>query len=546
MANFTAKMLGNSVSSMTATQALLSNASNNIANVNTPGYTRRDIAIQTRIDPATVDGILRIGSGVQLGEISRVTNAFLEDSLRRAVSRQGAATVRNEYLGRVENVFSLTGPTMTVGSTLNDFFSAVNQLGVDPSNLDLRLNVLQKGEDLVSTIRTTFQELADSQNELDQRVGMEVGSINSITKEVAYLNSIIAQRESVGVSATDERDQRDTVLAKLAEKISFNTVETPNGMVNCVLENGFPLVNQETPRELSVTATPSFGGATMPRSLSDSVLSYVVYNFGSEGAPSHLDLTQMIKNGGGSLGGVLQMRGYADPSNTSPYEADGDIVSLATRIEALTRTLITEVNQVYRGGDEDAAAPGVQPTAGDLNGNTPDVFGLFDFDFSGVKDVDGDGLATASDLAGTGLHTFSNLLKLGITSPERFAAARDLDPAPGSLTFAAGDGSNAQALAALRTESFDHSLAALAFRGTFDELYNSAVSTAGNMKSAAQLEADVANASYMTASSKRDEFSSVNLDEEFANVIKYQKAFQASARMIKTASEILDVIVSLI
>jgi flagellar hook-associated protein FlgK len=254
----------------------------------------------------------------------------------------------------------------------------------------------------------------------------------------------------------------------------------------------------------------------------------------------------MIKNGGGSLGGVLQMRGYADPSNTSPYEADGDIVSLATRIEALTRTLITEVNQVYRGGDEDAAAPGVQPTAGDLNGNTPDVFGLFDFDFSGVKDVDGDGLATASDLAGTGLHTFSNLLKLGITSPERFAAARDLDPAPGSLTFAAGDGSNAQALAALRTESFDHSLAALAFRGTFDELYNSAVSTAGNMKSAAQLEADVANASYMTASSKRDEFSSVNLDEEFANVIKYQKAFQASARMIKTASEILDVIVSLI
>lgn len=546
MANFTAKILGNSVSSMTATQALLSNASNNIANVNTPGYTRRNIAVQTRLDPATVDGILRIGSGVQLGEISRVTNTFLEDSLRRAVSRQGAATVRNEYLGRVENVFSLTGPTMTVGSTLNDFFSAVNQLGVDPSNLDLRLNVLQKGEDLVSTIRTTFKELANSQNELDQRVGLEVGSINSITKEVAYLNTVIAQRESVGVSATDERDQRDTVLAKLAEKISFNIVETPNGMVNCVLENGFPLVNQETSRNLSVTATPTFGGGTMPRSLSDSVLSYVVYNFGTENAPSHLDLTNMIKNGGGSLGGVLQMRGYADPSNTSPYEADGDIVALATRIEALTRTLITEVNQVYRGGDEDPATPGTQPQAGDLNGNTPGVFGLFDFDFSGVKDVDGDGQATLADLAGTGLHTFSNLLKLGISRPDQFAAARDLDPMPGSLAFAAGDGSNAQALAGLRTEAFGYSLGALSFSGTFDELYNSAVSTAGNMKSAAQLEADVANATYMTASSKRDEFSSVNLDEEFANVIKYQKAFQASARMIKTASEILDVIVSLI
>jgi flagellar hook-associated protein 1 FlgK len=406
--------------------------------------------------------------------------------------------------------------------------------------------VLQKGEDLVSTIRTTYQELANSQNELDQRVGMEVGSINSITKEVAYLNTVIAQRESVGVSATDERDQRDTVLAKLAEKISFNIVETPNGMVNCVLENGFPLVNQETSRDLSVTATPTFGGGTMPRSLSDSVLSYVVYNFGTEASPSHLDLTQIIKNGGGSLGGVIQMRGYADPSNTSPYEADGDIVALATRIEALTRTLITEVNQVYRGGDEDPATPGIQPRAGDLNGNTPGAFGLFDFDFSGVKDVDGDGQATISDLAGTGLHTFSNLLRLGVSSPDQFAAARDLDSTPGSLAFATGDGSNAQALAGLRTDAFSYSLGGMSFRGTFDELYNSAVSTAGNMKSAAQLEADVANASYMTASSKRDEFSSVNLDEEFANVIKYQKAFQASARMIKTASDILDVIVSLI
>jgi hypothetical protein len=275
-------------------------------------------------------------------------------------------------------------------------------------------------------------------------------------------------------------------------------------------------------------------------------LSYVVYNFGTEASPSHLDLTQIIKNGGGSLGGVIQMRGYADPSNTSPYEADGDIVALATRIEALTRTLITEVNQVYRGGDEDPATPGIQPRAGDLNGNTPGAFGLFDFDFSGVKDVDGDGQATISDLAGTGLHTFSNLLRLGVSSPDQFAAARDLDSTPGSLAFATGDGSNAQALAGLRTDAFSYSLGGMSFRGTFDELYNSAVSTAGNMKSAAQLEADVANASYMTASSKRDEFSSVNLDEEFANVIKYQKAFQASARMIKTASDILDVIVSLI
>ena len=79
-----------------------------------------------------------------------------------------------------------------------------------------------------------------------------------------------------------------------------------------------------------------------------------------------------------------------------------------------------------------------------------------------------------------------------------------------------------------------------------EELYNSSVSYVGNAKAAAQLAVQVSDANLLSASNKRDEFSAVSLDEEFANLIKYQKAFQASARMIKTAGELLDQIVSLI
>lgn len=546
MANFNAKILGNSVSGMTAQQALLANASNNIANVNTPGYTRREIDIQTRVDPATIDGIMRIGSGVQLGQIRRLTNTFLETSLRTAVARQGQAEVRNDYLARIENAFSLTGPQMTIGSSLNDFFSSVNQLGVNPSSLDLRLNVLQRGEDLITTIRSSYEEIANAQAELDQRVSLEVSSINALSKEIAKLNTLIASREAVGISAVDERDQRDTVLAKLAEKISYTTVETPNGMINCCLDNGFPLVNQEQARELSTTTTPSFATGPLPKSLSDGVLSYVVYNFGTEAEPSHLDLTRMIKNGQGSLSGVLQLRGYADPTNTSPFQADGDLVDMASRIEVLTRTLLTSVNQIYRGADEDGVTPGFQPSSADLNGNPPGVFGLFDFDFSGVKDADGDGIASASDLAASGISSFSRVLKLGFSSADEFAASRDNNPADGATSFPSGDAQNAFAIAGLRTDVFSFSLDGFSFTGTFDELYNSSVSTIGDLKSAAQIALDVSRATYLSASTKRDEFSSVNLDEEFANVIKYQKAFQASARMIRTASELIDTIVSLL
>jgi flagellar hook-associated protein 1 FlgK len=204
------------------------------------------------------------------------------------------------------------------------------------------------------------------------------------------------------------------------------------------------------------------------------------------------------------------------------------------------------VNQTYRGPDETAAVPGNQASAGDLNGNTPGVFGLFDFDYSNQKDADGNGLATDSDLNAAGIGVFSRVLKLGFSSPDEFAAARDSNPVSGYTTFAGGDGRNAQAVADLRNSKFSFALDDYSYDGTFDELYNSTVSTVGSLASASQVEADVAKSSYQAAVSKRDEFSAVSLDEEFANVIKYQKAFQASARMIKTAGELLDTIVSLI
>jgi len=548
MTNFGAKILGSSISSLTAQQALIANSSNNIANVNTPGYTRRQVEIESRVDVANIGNILQIGSGVQLGNIKRYTDEFLESQLRSASSKKGQADVRNDYLSRVEVSFALDGPQSTVGSALNNFYSAVNQVGINPSNVDLRINLMQRGEDLIANIRATYATLAGAQSELNHRVPLEINTVNSFTTQIAQLNGLITQREAAGVIAIDERDQRDTVLTKLAEKLSFTTLETANGMLNCYLDNGFPLVNQETSRNLTATSAPSFAASTLPRSLSGEVLSYVTYDFGSATTPSHLDLTQLLKNGSGTLAGILQMRGTTDPSNTSPFEAEGDLVSIASRIEALTRGLLTKANQTYLGVDEDTVTAGFQSNAGDLNGNTPGVFGLFDFDFSGVKDVDGDGIPSLSDLTSITplISNFSSLIKLGFTNPAEFAAARDNDPVSGSKVFPPGDGQNAAAVAALRSTSSAFSLGNFSFSGTMEELYNSSVSYVGNAKAAAYLAVQVSDANLLSASNKRDEFSAVSLDEEFANLIRYQKAFQASARMIKTAGELLDQIVSLI
>jgi flagellar hook-associated protein 1 FlgK len=534
------------MSALVAQQALIANTSNNIANVNTPGYTRREVALLNRVDAASVQSSFTFGSGVEVGTIRRITSSFLESAIRDAASRQGMANVADDYLGRIESLFSLTGPQQTVGSTLNDFFSAVNTVAVNPYSVDDRIVLLQRGEELVNAIRTTYNTIAQTQTELDNQVPLEVKQVNDYTKQIANLNDLIQKRKGSNIPAIDEQDQRDALLTKLAEKITFSAVEMENGMMNVSLANGFPLVSGTTSRDLEFTYTPSFGGASLPPSLEGRTLGYVVYNFGSETAPSHLDLTKTLKGGMGSLAGILQLRGYADVSNTSAFEADGDLVAIASRIEALTRSLLTAANERYLGPDEDTGTAGWQSSAGDLLGNSPDVFGLFDFDYSGVKDADGDGLPSTADLLASGMSHFSSYIRFAVTDPQRFAAARDNDTTIGSVVFPAGDGQNAVGIAALKQEMRTLSVGGFSLTGTFDELYSSTVNYVGATKSKAETDVSVAKAAQISAQTKRDELSAVSLDEEFTNLIKYQKAFQASARIIKTASDMLDQLVALI
>lgn len=546
MPNFSSKILGNSVSALVAQQALIANTSNNIANVNTPGYTRREIALLNRADAAATQTSLSFGSGVEVGTIRRITSAFLESAVREAASREGMANVQNDYLARVENLFSLTGPQQTIGSTLNDFFSALNTVAVNPYSLDDRLVLMQRGEDLVSAIKTTYNTIAATQTELDYQVPQELEQINEYTSQIASLNDLIRKRQASNIPAPDEQDQRDDLLAKLAEKITFSAIEMPDGAVNVSLLNGFPIVSGTTSRDLEFTHTPSFGGVTLPPSLEGRTLGYVVYNFGTETGPSHLDLTKSIKSGMGSLGGILQLRGYADVSNTTAFQADGALVQFAQRVEALTRALLTDVNQTYLGPDEDSTLTGLQPSSGDLNGNVPDVFGLFDFNFSGVKDADGDGVPSTADLLATGMSHFSDYLTFAIKTPDRFAAARDNDTTEGITEFPKGDGQNAVAVAAMKQEVRTFTVDGFTLTGTFDELYSSTVNYVGAVKSKAETDVAVAKGAQASAQQKRDQLSAVSLDEEFANLIKYQKAFQASARIIKTASDMLDQLVALI
>lgn len=551
MSNYSSKIISSAISALAAQQAMLAATSNNIANVNTPGYARRTVDLVTRSSPeAGVSG--QLGAGVDISSVQRIADRFLQGVLERTAGERASATAQSEFLSRAEQLFRLDGTSPTIGSTLSAFFTAANDLASDPASLELRSNFVERARDLVSSISTTYNNLAQLQREADLRLESEVSSVNRITAEIATLNGQISTVEADGTStATDFRDQRERLLNELSEKISFSTVELANGSINIQLANGFSLVNGGTSRDLSITQTPSFD-ASPPPSLSGEVLRYITYNYGDETTRSDVDFTTMLSQGEGSIAGLLKVRGTVQTTNTTPFQATGSIVELASQVEAITQTLLTSVNSTYLGydtsvannGDEDSGTAGFQSRAGDLDGNPPDIYGIFTFDYTGSRDLNSNGLP--DDLAATGITNFSSILGLAFTDPRRVAAALDLDAAQGSTSFAQGDARNIQALADMRNQTFSFSAGSFSFSGRFEEAYNNVISTAGNSARRANTQLESADQKFITVSAKRDEISGVNLDEEFTNLVRFQRAFQASARVLRVADELLEQVVNLL
>ncbi len=544
MSGYSSKISGAALSGLAAHEALLAATANNLANANTPGYVRRNVTVEPR-QLGGRSGGLNIGNGVQIGTLQRQIDAYLERLVQSTAGQRASADVRNDFLSRVDSLFTLEDGARTVGTTLNAFFSAIDDVASDPASIELRSNLIERGNDLVTSLRDTYNGLADLQAEADSRLSTEVDSVNSLLNQIASLNSTIVNTEGQGNVAADERDVRDQLIRQLSDKISFSITDNPDTGATISLENGFVLVSGSTVRELSVTKAPSFATGSLPQSLNGGVLSYIVYDYGSGGTTNHVDLTGVLANGEGSVGGLLETRGVATTSQTSSFQAGGAIVEAAARIEAITRQLLTSVNQTYLGPDENSGTAVWEASSGDLDGNIPGAYGLFSFTFSGSRDANADG--RPNDLSTLNVDHYSSILTFNVSNPRAIAAARDLQAATASLrSFAPGDGSNMTALSALRTTSATFSAGSFSQAGTFEEIYNQAVGYIGNAGRQAQTDLDVADSSLISAENRRDSVSAVNTDEELVNLTKFQKGYQASARVFKTYQDIFDILTGLL
>jgi flagellar hook-associated protein 1 FlgK len=448
-------------------QRAISVTGNNIANVNTPGYSRQRLNMETNLPVDSPVGL--VGFGVQTTTVERVYDRFLGVQVNNESANLGRWEAQKGSLEQVEVVFDESGG-YGLNQALSDFWNSWQDLSMNPSGTVERSVVAAKSQALADTIRQKYADLVQSQADIDAAVKSGIEDINRLTAEIADLNRKIASTEADGtVMANDYRDSRDLALKQLSEIIGINSFEDSDGQVVVSVGSGRVLVESGVNYALTTaTALPPAANAGHDN---------IVWP-NSTGAT--VNISGEITSG--KMAGWLQAR-------------DTKIAGYMNNLDDLAETLSTAVNTLHTDGF-------------DLYGDA----GVDFFEGSGAI-----GMTVNPDI---------------LADANRIAAAATVGAVP-------GDASNAAAIAELRT-------ALTMGGGTFDDAANELVSQVGHDVQEAKTYQSHQTDMLAYLDNYRESVSGVNLDEEMVNLVKYQAAYNAAAKMITMGDDMLNTLMNMI
>jgi len=301
--------LSTALSGLIAEQGALSATTNNVANVNTAGYSREQ-AVLVASDPVVVDP-LTFGTGVTLQSVESIRDPILESQIQQQTQSQGQFSTLASALQQTQVNF--TSSTGDIGTAISKFFDSINQLSTNPSDLSLRQGVLTAASNVATSFNTTANSLTRQQTSLDLSVVQQVGQINQLTQQIAQLNVQVSNLQNVGENAGTFIDQRTRAIDQLSSLVDVSVIPSDNTLT-LITANGAPLVTGQKSFQLQTQLNSS--------GLHD------VY---SQGA----DISGAITSG--QLGGTLQAR-------------DQEIPAISAQLDTLAAGLANAVNGVQVGG----------------------------------------------------------------------------------------------------------------------------------------------------------------------------------------------------
>jgi len=551
-------ILNTALSGLAAFQRSLETTSNNISNVNTDGYSRQRAEYVTR--PEQFIGGNYVGTGVQVSNIARGYDQFITGQVRSSSSAFGEVDRFHSLSAQIDNLLAEEGTSLA--PAMKSFFDAVHEVADDPSSIPARQVMLSEAENMTASFNTMNARFVEIRDQVNVDMGNMLKDLNSYAKEIADLNvRIVADiGRARGEQLPNELlDKRDLLLKKISELVDVSVVDQENGSVSVFIGKGQSLVLGEHAATLELRS--------------------------SEYDPTHKEIFmdgQNISNqiSGGSLYGSLRFRDEVlDPAQqqlgllaagismefnqvhqfgtnaSGAYDLDGnpglpffDLSSPEIAVVSNTAdpTASLDVSFVTAGSASDlqlsdysltvtGLGPPASYTLTRLSDNavvTPPADG-FDLVLGGTLTV-GD-----SFLIKRPTYNAAADFKVAITDPRQIAAAQAnvvTDPGPPAVFGGLpGDNRNALALAQLEITK-----TMLGGNATFEDTYGQLVSKVGTQTHSAEVSRSAQDTLLKQATASWESVSGVNLDEEAANLIKFQQSYQAAAQAISVTNTLFD------
>jgi flagellar hook-associated protein 1 len=475
--------LNTATTALWAQQRALDITGQNVANVNTEGYSRQRVSLQSvggSAVPAVYAVNKNIGEGVNADAVSRIRDAFLESRAQTESASTASLTVADNTLSQVEDAFREPGST-GIQAQLSNMWNAWASVHNNSTDPGARTAVLQSTQTLVSGLHQTRQTLDQQWDQNHDTLTTLVEDVNSSAKSIADLNVAIRRATQSGLPTSELQDKRDVLVQKLAQQIGATSAPADEGGIT-VAVGGATLVS---------------GGSTLGLKL--------VGSTDPDDAAS--DPPRIVTSPGNSL---VRTAGTADGQLTAMTTT---IPAYRTQLDAIAQQLATDLNAAHAAGFDENGDPG-EPLLDDGSGALP------------VDD--GTGKLTLD----TSTITAANI-QLRISDPRKLAAASLSTGDTGGV--ASADNGNADAIYQLSLKN----------DGT-DATYRKMIVALGVQASTASDRLASQSAISTQIDASRESVSGVNLDEEMTNMLQYQHAYAAAGKLVSVINDTLDTLINMV
>ncbi len=438
-------------SAILAQMEAINTTGQNIANVNTPGYSRQRLEVKSMVYGDE--------DGLYILRACRIRDSFIDQRIWTENSSLGNWRMQTLMYGQVESVF-LEPSEHDLNNALAEFWNSWEELATNPENMASRSTVVQSGMAVAQHINGLDSQLKSLREVADGYIEDRVSQINDIACRIADINAKLVAMEASGEEASEVRDSRDLLIDQMSELVDVTVLERENGQISLLI-GGRAIV--DGPEFTAIETQQSSNGGMM-------VSNIVWSNDGTS-----------VRISGGELAGLLVMRDEVIPETLAG-------------VDQLASTLINAVNAIHA-------------TGYGLDGST----GIDFFTGTGAFDIE---------------------CNSEIVEDVRKVAA--------SQNGEAGDNSIALAIAALANQDIAPNNTDI---GTF---YSDIVNTLGAQSRSASVMEESAGMFVTHIKEQRESISGVSLDEEAANLINFQRAYEAAAEYISVIDELIGTLIDMV